>query len=85
MSIKVYQNFTPSGFASNSVSVANMLSDSGLHEQQTSSDEVNENSNVSRLMSQIHNLKMKWVSMEDAIIILKTNVFLLFKIIEILR
>ena len=51
MPTKACQNLTPSGFALNSVPVANMLSDPGLHEQQAPSDEASESSDVSRLMS----------------------------------
>ena len=48
---KVCQNLTSPVFASDSVPVANMLSDSGLHEQQAPSDEVSKSSDVSRLIS----------------------------------
>ena len=50
MSIKACQDLTSSGFASDSVSVANMLSDSGLHEQQAPSNKASKSSDVSRLM-----------------------------------
>ena len=85
MLIKACQDFTPSDFTSDSVSVVNMLSDFDLHKQQTLSDKVNENSDVNRLILWIYNLEVKWVLMKGAIIILETNVSLLFRIIEILR
>ena len=85
MFIKACQDLTPSDFALNSVSVANMLSDSDLHEQQTFSDEISKNSDVSRLMLWIHNLEMKWVLMKSAIMIFKINMSLLSKVIEILK
>ena len=85
MLTKACQNLISSVFASNSVLIANMLSDPDLHKQQALSDEVSENSDVSRLMSQVQNLEVKWVLMKGAIMILKINVSLLSKVIENLR
>ena len=85
MLIKMCQDFTSPVFALNSVPVANMLSDSDLHEQQAPPGEASESSDVSRLMSWVQNLKAKWVLMKGAIMILEINVSLLFKVIENLR
>ena len=85
MFTKVCQDFTSSGFISNSVSVINMLSDSDLHKQQTSFNKINESSNISRLILWVHNLEVKWILIKSVIIIFKINVSLLSKIIEILR
>ena len=56
---KACQDLTPPVFAPDSVPVANMLPDPGLHEQQAPPGEASESSDVSRLMSRVQNLEAK--------------------------